>query len=57
MNIRDSFYIADLKFKIERKLEVFTPNLISHLSKQSFDEYLIKSEIYKESRIFIRRSI
>ena len=48
MNIRGSFYITDLKFKIEKKIEVYTPNLISHLSKQSFDEYLIKSEIFKE---------
>jgi len=48
MNIRNSFYITDLKFKIERKLEIYTPNLVSHLSKQSFDEYLIKSEMYNE---------
>jgi len=53
MNIRKSFYITNLKFKIERKLEVYSPNLISHLSKQSFDEYLIKSEIYKEFLEFL----
>ena len=47
-NIRDSFYITDLKLKIKKKLEDYTPNLISHLSKQMFDEYLIKSEIYNE---------
>ena len=48
MNIRDSFYITDLKMKIERKIEFYNPNLISHLSKQSYNEYLIKLKIYNE---------
>jgi len=48
MNIGNSFFITDLKVKIERKLEFYNPNLVSHLSKQLYDEYLIKSKIYNE---------
>ena len=48
MNIRDSFFILDLKMKIEKKLEVYNPNLKAHLSNQLYDEYLIKSRIYNE---------
>ncbi|QEE15088.1 hypothetical protein DSAG12_00911 [Promethearchaeum syntrophicum] len=48
MNIRDSFYITDLKIKNESQLEDYNPNLISHLSKQMYDEYLLKSKIYYE---------
>ncbi len=48
MDIRDSFFISDLKMKIERKLEVYNPNLVSHLSKQLYDECLIKLKIYNE---------
>ena len=48
MKIRDSFFITDFKFKIERKLEVYNPNLVTHLSKQLYDEYLIKIKIYNE---------
>ena len=48
MNIRDSFFISDFRIKIERKLEVYNPNLVSHLSKQFYDKYLIKLKIYNE---------
>ncbi len=48
MNIRDTFFISDFKMKIERKLENYNPNLVSHLSKQLYDEYLIKLKIYNE---------
>ncbi|MHA1473595.1 MAG: hypothetical protein ACTSPA_10470 [Promethearchaeota archaeon] len=48
MNIGNSFFITNLKVKIEKKLEVYNPNLLTHLSKQLYDEYLIKSKIYNE---------
>ena len=48
MNNRYSFFISDLKMKIERKLEFYNPNLVTHLTKQLYDEYLIKSKIYIE---------
>ncbi len=48
MNFRDSFFITDLKMKLERKIEFYNPNLINHLSNQSYDEYLIKLKIYNE---------
>ena len=48
MNIGDSFFITDFKIKIERKLEVYNPNLVTHLSKQLYDEYIIRLKIYNE---------
>ena len=48
MNIGDLFFITYLKMKIERKLEKYNPNLVTHLSKQGYDVYLIRSKIYNE---------
>lgn len=53
MNIGNSFFITNLKMKIERKLEVYNPNLVTHLSKQLYDEYLIKLKIYNELLEFL----
>ena len=53
MGIGNSFFISDLKMKIERKLEVYNPNLVTHLSKELYDEYLIKLRIYNEFLEFL----
>ena len=53
MNIGNSFFVTNLKMKIERKLEVYNPNLVTHLSKQVYDEYLIKLKIYNELLEFL----
>ncbi|MHA1718761.1 MAG: hypothetical protein ACTSWX_12580 [Promethearchaeota archaeon] len=44
----DYFFVSNLRMKIERKKEIYNPNLISHLSTDEYNDYLIKFRIYNE---------